>query len=126
VRAPLWLACIIGCQIGSVLADVPKKDPRLAKRPAVLAPICGSPSPYLIENWNSDALEFFVVLKEGIPASTAHVLAAKHHFEIDGIPNDLGPRATFAVLWLEPIQVAALRCESSVKHIEFNKIAYMD
>jgi hypothetical protein len=95
VSVPFWLACIIGCQIGSALADMPKRDPRLAKRPTVLATRCGSPSPYYIENWNSDALEFVVVLKEGIPASTAHMLAVKHNFEINGAPGGLGPRAKF-------------------------------
>ena len=74
--------CMVACHIGSAMGDIPTPDARLAKQPIIAAPLCGSPSPYVVENWSAEALQFVIVLKEGIPSSAAQILAVKHHFAL--------------------------------------------
>ena len=67
-----------------------------------------------------------MVFQDGIPVSTAQLLAVKHHFRIDGVPELGGSHVVFSVRWLDPAQVAALRCELSIKFIEFNQVMILD
>src|SRR5262245_2093628 len=122
------LSCVVtlvSLPLGSAVADLPGPDPRLATVPVVALPKCGSPNPYLVENWTADVLGFVIVLREGIPASTAQLLAVKHKFEIERLDRSTR-RFAMTVGWLNPEQVAALRCEMSVKYIEFNPRVVID
>jgi hypothetical protein len=101
----------------AVIANYPK-DPRLLQRPVVAKPACDFyPKNYW--GWGPDVLGFGISLEEGVMDSSgeAERLARKHGFayELKGRKG----RHYLAVAWLEPEQVAALRCEDSVLGIGF-------
>jgi hypothetical protein len=95
-------------------------DPRLGQRPAVAKPACTEPKPYRVEGWNPDVVGFRVGLTTARADGEleAKRLASKYKFEIY---NNYGSAEGFAlsVVWLDPEQVAALRCEKSVDSIGF-------
>jgi hypothetical protein len=116
--------------IGQVSAAVPpdlKQDPRLSQRPVVAAPACRAPKPYHAERWTVTSNRFFVSLVATLDREAAdreaRRLADGHKFEFDGSPA-LQERGgySFTVSWLEPAQVAALRCESTVVAIDVGEL----
>lgn len=106
----------------SVSAEV-TKEPRLSQRPTVATPPCSEPKPYYVEHWTATSNMFYISLTPTIGRedadSEARRLAERHRFQIDGSTSlESGGGYFFAVEWLEPEQVAALRCESSVRNID--------
>jgi len=107
------------------------KDSRLATLPTVSPTVCFNPAPFFIENWAPTSLSFLVALEDRLddPTTIMKALARRHGFTIyqDHIyASRRGKRASFEVLWLTSTQVAALRCEVFVKHIEFNQLLILD
>jgi hypothetical protein len=95
-----------------------QKDARLLQRPAVVAPACDFyPKNYW--GWNADVVGFSISLEEGLEDSAreAGQLARKYGFAYE-LRGSSGSHY-LAVAWLEPEQVAALRCEDSVRGIGF-------
>jgi hypothetical protein len=101
----------------AAIANYPK-DPRLLQRPVVTKPACDF-YPRNYWGWGPDVLGFAISLEEGLRDNSgeAERLARKHGFayEFRGRKG----RHYLAVAWLEPEQVAALRCEDSVLGIGF-------
>jgi hypothetical protein len=94
-------------------------DPRLAQRPTVAIPACNEPKPYH-QNWVPGAVGFHIELRTARAEGEleAKRLALKHKFDITNRYAS-GNGYAIAVPWLDPEQVAALRCEQSVNSIEF-------
>jgi hypothetical protein len=106
----------------SIVAGALEQDPRLARQPTLSPPECKAPRSYHLEYWHVRSLAFVVVLKSAtvFPAGVARELARKHRFAIHGVIVPSGSNgALLTVRWLEPTQVAALRCEDAVDYIEF-------
>ena len=100
------------------IANYPK-DPRLLQEPVVATPDCDF-YPRNYWGWSMDAVGFSIYLEEGLMDSSreAEQLARKHGFayQLRGRKKE---RPYLAVAWLEPEQVAALRCEDAVLAIGF-------
>jgi hypothetical protein len=108
-----------------------KKDPRLSQRPLVADPTCSNPKPYHIEHWGPSVSYFRFSLAPTVNPLTsdgeyfereARRLAAKYKFEVDDVSLNNDGLYHVGVLWLEPEQVAALRCDMSVSEIGFARI----
>jgi hypothetical protein len=112
--------------VGQVSAAVPpevKQRPGLSQRPVVAMPACSAPKPYHAERWTATSNRFYILLASMIGREDsyreARRLAERHKFEIDGgLGLETRGGYFFAVSWLEPAQVAALRCETSVDAID--------
>ena len=77
----------------------------------------------------SPMMAVFSVDRLDDPSTIMKALAERHGFTIyqDHIyTSRRRKRASFEVPWLTPTQVAALRCELAVKHIEFNQLLVLD
>ncbi len=101
----------------AVIANYPK-DSRLLQRPAVATPACDY-YPKNYSGWSPDVVGFSIALEEGLldGSREAERLAQKYGFAYQ-LKGKRG-RHYLAVTWLEPEQVAALRCEDSVLGIGF-------
>lgn len=98
-----------------------KKDMRLSQRPAIYPPECTTPKPYHINHWWPDANRFSIALSPArdIAAADALRLSEKYKVEFEGASLHTDGHYHVSVAWLEPDQVAALRCEESVYEIGF-------
>jgi hypothetical protein len=104
----------------SIVAGALEQDARLSRQPTISPPQCKAPRPYHNDYWHARSLAFAVVLKSTKRARAADELARKHHFAIHETIRASGSYgAILTVRWLEPTQVAALRCEDAVDYIEF-------
>jgi hypothetical protein len=105
---PFLLSCI-----GSERQGPP--DPRLAQAPTIYPPKCGDPAPF--HPWTPDARAYYVEYKWRIPLF-GHLrtmyLSRTIRFDVLGSSSK-----TFTALWLEPTQVAKLRCISNVDYVAF-------
>ena len=126
-RLPPWfLLAALTAMVKSVAAE---QDPRLLQRPAVAAPQCSNPTEYRIDSWTPDASDFVISLRPVVAdtapeaerlAREADRLAQKHKFTFN--VTDFQTQAYFlGVAWLEPEQVAAIRCEPSVLYVGFKR-----
>lgn len=105
-----------------VTSDGAETDPRLLQRPTVVKPACIDPRPYRLDSWASGVPDFVISLRPGLADSAreAERLAQKYKFSF--IATDLQPQAyQIGVAWLEPEQVAAIRCETSVLDVGFDR-----
>jgi hypothetical protein len=108
-----------------------QKDSRLSQRPAVATPACKNPKPY--SSWTPGAASFLILFAvaagDSVTARDRFLEAAretkrlseKYKIEDHG-PISFSSEPDLYVMgaeWLEPEQVAALRCESSVVRISF-------
>lgn len=96
----------------AAIANYPK-DSRLLQRPVVATPACDFyPKDY--SGWSPDVVGFSISLEEGLEDGSLEAtrLAQKYGFEYE-FKGKKG-RHYLAVPWLEPAQVAALRCEDAV------------
>lgn len=115
-------ALLVG-QVSAAVPPVVKQHPGLSQPPVVAMPACSAPKPYHAERWTATSNRFYVLLAPTIGRDDAYRearrLAERHKFEVDG-SSALENRGGyfFAVSWLEPAQVAALRCESAVDAID--------
>jgi len=121
--ATLILGALLACQAGAAAPAKLEQHPGLSQRPAVAVPACRAPRPYLVEHWTATANRFYVSLARNMAweeaGREARQLAARHGFQIDGsVAIRSGGGYFFAVSWLEPRQVAALRCERTVDEID--------
>jgi hypothetical protein len=115
----------LGCAwlfVGATFAASPEVEPypKPPQRPEVVTPSCKEPKPYYIEGWERGAVGFEVIIEPNVDdfAGEADRLARKHKFFIEERYFEKGEHSVMVVL-LNPEQVAALRCESSVKGIGF-------
>jgi hypothetical protein len=94
--------------------------PKPPQRPEVVTPACKEPKPYYIDGWVRGAVGFEVMFETNVAdiAGEADRLARKYQFFIEERYFESGEYSVMVVL-LKPEQVAALRCESSVKGIGF-------
>jgi hypothetical protein len=116
--------------LAGMAASADGQKSKLSQRPSVANPKCSDPKPYDIESWKPGVNKFqisFAVVRDDetaddLPAAFRETkrLSEKYKFE------DMGPLPDFKlhnyitwVDWLEPEQVAALRCEESVVKIVF-------
>lgn len=101
----------------AAIANYPR-DPRLLQEPAVVAPACDW-FPKAYSGWSPEVVGFIISLESGLKDGPreAEQLARKHGFEYE-LKGRKG-NYYLAVPWLEPGQVAALRCEDSVFAIGF-------
>jgi hypothetical protein len=118
-------SCVLLAGLAFVATSAePKRDPRMLERPVVTKPPCSNPKPYRIESWDQTMHNFRVVL--AVPFDDvvleAKRLSEKHKFEDGGIATIADGKYELWVDWLEPEQVAALRCESSVVEIGFVRL----
>lgn len=107
---------------GLAMAANYPKDSRLSMMPAVAIPACDYfPKPY--SGWTPDVVEFSIILEDGVTDSAreGERLARKHGFAFE-LKGERG-RQYLGVAWLEPEQVAALRCEDSVRGVGFARFA---
>jgi hypothetical protein len=119
-RLPLWF--LLAALTGMVKSVAAEQDPRLLQRPTVAAPLCSNPTEYRIDSWTPDASDFVISLRPVVAdtAPEAERLAQKHNFKFN--VTDLQTQAYFlGVAWLEPEQVAAIRCEPSVLYVGFKR-----
>ena len=91
-------------------------DERLSRPPVVWATACDRPAVYHSENWNPRALAFLIMYDDS--TADAQSLTERLARRLGFVVLDSGPTG-FSARWLEPRQVAALRCISEVKLIEF-------
>jgi hypothetical protein len=118
------LLCVL--LVGSVSDALAEPgDARLQQRPVVARPACEQPKPYDLENWAPNVeLVFaftFSAERESVD-DEAQRLAAKHGFELESVSINKDGQYTAMAVWLEPEQVAALRCERSVVAVGFLRI----
>lgn len=104
------------------------KDVRLSERPAIHRPECGNPRPYHTDRWWPDANRFSIALSPArdIAEADAQRLSRKYSIDLEGVSLHADGRYHAATAWLEPAQVAALRCEESVYEIGFVARALLD
>jgi hypothetical protein len=127
--AKQMLRVVLVCQVGIAVPGQPMQHPGLAHRPEVAMPACSAPKPFHVEHWTAASNRFLVSLASTIgrddAGREASRLAELHNFEIDGSGNLSGGAYAFSVRWLEPAQVAALRCESAVAEIDLRELTEM-
>jgi hypothetical protein len=118
LRIPL---CILSAGFAYAGASASREiDPRVEQRPAVVKPACNEPKPYYIEHWTPEVVGFRI----GLAADRAHGeleaarLASKYKIDVSDSLSSGSVYAIF-VAWLDPEQVAGLRCEQLVNSIEF-------
>src|SRR5258705_1922510 len=105
VRACLTFA--IGVTVFASVALGLEPDVRLLQPVVVWEPDCEQPAAYYSEDWNPRALAFYVIYRDGTvnaPQLTKQ-LAQRHGFVV----LEAGASG-FTARWLEPRQVARLRC----------------
>jgi hypothetical protein len=123
----LWV--LLAVLTGIANSEAAEQDPRLLQRPTVAKPLCSNPTEYRIDSWTPEAPDFVISLRPAIVDSAreaerltqeAERLAQKYRFKF--IVTDFQTQAYFlGVAWLEPEQVAAIRCESSVLYVGFKR-----
>jgi hypothetical protein len=112
-------ACLTLATAAVVFASVAlglEPDVRLLQPVVVWAPDCEQPAAYYSEDWSPRALGFYVIYRDGTvnaPQLTKQ-LAQRHGFVV----LEAGTSG-FTARWLEPRQVALLRCVREVKAIDF-------
>jgi hypothetical protein len=118
--------CVLLLGVADICAsdDDVRKDPRMSQRPFVATPACSNPKPYRIDKWSPESWYFSIRLDSG-PAynfSEAERLGQKYKFKFN-LGRGNSEEVNVDVVWLEPEQVAALRCESTVRSIEFSTLS---
>jgi hypothetical protein len=126
LRAPgfnLGLFCVL--LFGLEVVAVPAEPKKLLQRPHVAKPPCSDPKPYRVESWDQSMNNFRIrlaVSSEDVVLEDKR-LHDKYVFGSESaiafISNGV---AELWVDWIEPEQVAALRCESVVVEIGFIRI----
>jgi hypothetical protein len=91
-------------------------DARLNRPLAVRTPDCEKPAVFHSEEWNSHALAFSITYDDG--TVDAPKLTRQLAGRLGFVVWESGPSG-FSARWLEPRQVAALRCIPQVKSIDF-------
>lgn len=119
------LGSLLICQASIALPATPKEHPGLSQRPVVTVPACSAPRPYHVDRWTPKSNRFYISLasKSRIEDADREAgrLAKQHNFEIDGSGLRSGGGYFFVVSWLEPAQVAALRCEDAIEEIDIGE-----
>jgi hypothetical protein len=98
--------------------DALEKGAGFTRPPIVAKPLCSDPKPYYVDGWGPDVVGFNITLAKDLVNADfeADRLAHKYKFTIHSGGQFKGEYA-FQVPWLEPEQIAALRCEISVNTI---------
>ena len=86
----------------------------LSQPPEVATPDCSSPAPQVA--WTSGAQAFYVEYKSWVPANRPRTaqLAEAIGFEVLGASD-----GSFTVQWLQPVQVAQIRCENDIDYVAY-------